>query len=416
MPANKCDNGKWKWGETGACKYDSKKQAEDDNSDYRAVSDIDFTPTDGMVAEAKKGKEWRAEFGRGGTEVGLKTANMIIDNELTPDRVTRMYSYLQRHEVDKQGEGFSPDEDGFPSAGRIAWALWGGDAAVKWSERKRNEIIAEQEKDERTQVGAMISDGIELPIFDTKEEAEAYAEEMGGSGSHEHIVYMPFDSHDEIMDVMNSRSIKKYNNMEKRIYNIETRIDSTDDGKEMVVGHASMYNTRSEFMGFYETIEEGAFTDELINSSDVRALINHDQNLILARNTSGTLKLEADAQGLRYEFEMPETSYGKDLAVSMKRGDITQSSFAFTVEEDDWTTDDNGNDLRTIKKIKRLYDVSPVTYPAYQDANDLTIAQRGLAEYKETLKKVDVIEEVKEEKDLVSRSLAKLKIELKKRK
>ena len=302
MPANKCANGKWKWGETGACKYDSKKQAEDDNSTYR------------------------------------------------------------------------------------------------------------------NQVGSMISDGIELPIFDTKEEAEAYAEEMGGSGSHEHIVYMPFNSHDEIMSVMNSRSIKKYNNMEKRIYNIETRIDSTDDGKEMVVGHASMYNTRSEFMGFYETIEEGAFTDELINSSDVRALINHDQNLILARNTSGTLKLEADAQGLRYEFEMPETSYGKDLAVSMKRGDITQSSFAFTVEEDDWTTDDNGNDLRTIKKIKRLYDVSPVTYPAYQDANDLTIAQRGLAEYKETLKKVDVIEEVKEEKDLVSRSLAKLKIELKKRK
>ena len=206
----------------------------------------------------------------------------------------------------------------------------------------------------------------------------------------------------------------KKNKMEKRIYDIETRIDSTEDGKEIVVGHASMYNTRSEFMGFYETIEEGAFTDDLIKSSDVRALINHDQNLILARNTSGTLKLEADAQGLRYEFEMPETSYGKDLAVSMKRGDITQSSFAFTVEKDDWSTDDNGNDLRTIKKIKRLYDVSPVTYPAYQDANDLTIAQRGLAEYKETLKKVDVKEE--KENDLVSRSLAKLKIELKKRK
>ena len=206
----------------------------------------------------------------------------------------------------------------------------------------------------------------------------------------------------------------KKNKMEKRIYDIETRIDSTEDGKDIVVGHASMYNTRSEFMGFYETIEEGAFTDDLIKSSDVRALINHDQNLILARNTSGTLKLEADAQGLRYEFEMPETSYGKDLAVSMKRGDITQSSFAFTVEKDDWSTDDNGNDLRTIKKIKRLYDVSPVTYPAYQDANDLTIAQRGLAEYKETLKKVDVKEE--KENDLVSRSLAKLKIELKKRK
>lgn len=210
---------------------------------------------------------------------------------------------------------------------------------------------------------------------------------------------------------------KNNNNMEKRIFNVETRVDSTDDGKDVVVGYASVYDSRSNNLGgFYEFVERGVFNEDLINSSDVRSLINHDPNLILARNTSGTLKLEADAQGLRYEFEMPETSYGKDLAVSMKRGDITQSSFAFTVEEDDWSTDDNGNDLRTIKKIKRLYDVSPVTYPAYQDANDLTIAQRGLAEYKETLKKVDVIEEVKEEKDLVSRSLAKLKIELKKRK
>tara|TARA_R100001369_G_scaffold81040_2_gene111742 strand:+ start:1976 stop:2590 length:615 start_codon:yes stop_codon:yes gene_type:complete len=203
--------------------------------------------------------------------------------------------------------------------------------------------------------------------------------------------------------------------MEKRIYDIETRIDSTEDGKEIVVGHASMYNTRSEFMGFYETIEEGAFTDDLIKNSDVRALINHDQNLILARNTSGTLKLNADAQGLRYEFEMPETSYGKDLSVSLKRGDISQSSFAFTVEEDDWSTDENGNDLRTIKKIKRLYDVSPVTYPAYTDANDLTIAQRGLKEYKESL--VEETEETKEnlKDNLVRGSLTSLKIELKKR-
>jgi len=426
MPANKCANGKWKWGETGACKYDSKKQAEDDNSDYRAVSDIDFTPTDGMVAEAKKGKEWRAEFGRGGTEVGLKTANMIIDNELTPDRVTRMYSYLQRHEVDKQGEGFSPDEDGFPSAGRIAWALWGGDAAVKWSERKRNEIIAEQEKDERTQVGAMISDGIEMPLYDTIEEAENEAKRLGGSGYHEHtldgeVVYMPFDSHEELLKVMNNRSIKNYNNMEKRIYNVETRIDSNEEGKEMVVGHASVYNSRSEFMGFYEYIAPGAFTQELIDNSDVRALINHDANFILARskNGKGTLSLNADEKGLAYSYELPETSYGKDLGINLKNGNISQSSFAFTISEggDEWSTDDNGNDIRTINKIEKLFDISSVVYPAYSQAeSDLEVAQRGLAEYKETLKKIDVIEEVKEEKDLVSRSLAKLKIELKKRK
>jgi hypothetical protein len=363
MPSIQCDNGKWKWGENGSCIYDSKKESDDANSDYRAISDIDFTPTQGMIDEAKKGKEWRKEFGRGGTEVGLKTANMIISNSLSADRVKRMYSYLQRHEVDKQGEGFSPDEDGFPSAGRIAWALWGGDAAVKWSERKRNEIIAEEEKDER--------------------------------------------------------NLKNYNQMEKRIFNIETRVDSTEDGRDLVVGHASVYDSRSNNLGgFYEFIERGAFTEELIANSDVRALINHDPNLILARNTSGTLNLTADERGLKYEFEMPETSYGKDLAISMKRGDITQSSFAFTVAEDDWSTDDEGNNIRTIKKIDRLYDVSPVTYPAYNMAeSDLVVAKRGLKEYQESLveeTKEEIIEE--KENNLVRNSLISLNIELKKRK
>ena len=363
MPSIQCENGKWKWGENGSCIYDSKKESDDANSDYRAISDIDFTPTQGMIDEAKKGKEWREEFGRGGTEVGLKTANMIISNSLTADRVTRMYSYLQRHEVDKQGEGFSPDEDGFPSAGRIAWALWGGDPAVKFSERKRNEIIAEEEKDER--------------------------------------------------------NLKNYNQMEKRIFNIETRVDSTEDGRDLVVGHASVYDSRSNNLGgFYEFIERGAFTEELITNSDVRALINHDPNLILARNTSGTLNLTADERGLKYEFEMPETSYGKDLAISMKRGDITQSSFAFTVAEDDWSTDDEGNNIRTIKKIDRLYDVSPVTYPAYNMAeSDLVVAKRGLKEYQESLveeTKEEIIEE--KENNLVRNSLISLNIELKKRK
>jgi len=363
MPSIECDNGKWKWGENGSCIYDSKKESDEANSDYRAISDIDFTPTQGMIDEAKKGKEWREEFGRGGTEVGLKTANMIISNTLTADRVTRMYSYLKRHEVDKQGEGFSPDEDGFPSAGRIAWALWSGDEGVKWSERKRNEIIAEEEKDER--------------------------------------------------------NLKNYNQMEKRIFNIETRVDSTEDGRDLVVGHASVYDSRSNNLGgFYEFIERGAFNEELISNSDVRALINHDPNLILARNTSGTLNLTADERGLKYEFEMPETSYGKDLAISMKRGDITQSSFAFTVAEDDWSTDADGNNIRTIKKIDRLYDVSPVTYPAYNMAeSDLVVAKRGLKEYQESLveeTKEEIIEE--KENNLVRNSLISLNIELKKRK
>lgn len=204
---------------------------------------------------------------------------------------------------------------------------------------------------------------------------------------------------------------------EKRIFNIETRIDTNEDGNDIIIGHASLYDSRSENLGgFYEFIARDAFTQPLIDKSDVRALVNHDANLILARTTSGTLKLEADEKGLRYEFNNPETSYGKDLAISMRRGDITQSSFAFTVAEDEWSTDDDGNNIRTIKKINRLYDVSPVTYPAYSETNDLTIAKRGLKEYIEKTEKKSIEKIKKEENNLVMGSLTSLKIELKKRK
>ena len=207
---------------------------------------------------------------------------------------------------------------------------------------------------------------------------------------------------------------KKFNNtiMEKRIFNIENRFETKEDGQEVVVGYGSIWNSRSENLGgFYEYIAPTAITDETIAKSDVRALINHNQDLILARSTAGNLNLSVDEKGLRYEFEIPEgLSYGKDLAINMKNGNINQSSFAFTVGSDEWSTDDEGNDIRTITSIDRLYDVSPVTYPAYKQAeSDLVVAQRGLAMYKES-------KEIKEEEnDLVARSLAKLKIELIKR-
>ncbi len=206
---------------------------------------------------------------------------------------------------------------------------------------------------------------------------------------------------------------KKFNNtiMEKRIFNIENRFETKEDGQEVVVGYGSIWNSRSENLGgFYEYIAPTAITDQTIANSDVRALINHDPNLVLARSTAGNLNLSVDEKGLRYEFSIPETSYGKDLAINMKNGNINQSSFAFTVGSDEWSTDEEGNDIRTITSIEKLYDVSPVTYPAYSQAeSDLVVAQRGLAMYKES-------KEIKEEEnDLVARSLAKLKIELIKR-
>ena len=103
--------------------------------------DINLTPTDAMAKEAQKGLDWRKEFGRGGTEVGVARARQLVNQqEVSAETVRRMHSYFSRHEVDKEGEGFSPGEDGYPSAGRIAWALWGGDVGQSWARNKDRQL------------------------------------------------------------------------------------------------------------------------------------------------------------------------------------------------------------------------------------------------------------------------------------
>ena len=155
------------------------------------------------------------------------------------------------------------------------------------------------------------------------------------------------------------------------------------DGKT-VTGYAAVFNALSEEMwGFRERIDPAAF--EGTDMSDTRALFNHDPNMLLARTSSGTLKLEIDDKGLRYSFELPDTTAGRDLGELLRRGDVTQSSFGFTISDDEWEerTDENGEVeevTRVIKKVKRLYDVSPVTYPAYPDTS---VALRSLENWKQ---------------------------------
>lgn len=105
---------------------------------------INLKPTEAMAAEAKLGLEWRAEFNRGGTAVGVARARDISNRtNLSAETIGRMVSYFARHEVDKEGEGFSPGEDGYPSAGRIAWALWGGDPGASWARARQQQLDTE---------------------------------------------------------------------------------------------------------------------------------------------------------------------------------------------------------------------------------------------------------------------------------
>lgn len=112
---------------------------------YKADT-INLNVPAGVRAEARRGLDWRREFGRGGIGPGQVTARMLISNKMTIPRVRKMRAYLARHEVDKKGEGWSPGQKGFPSAGRIAWALWGGDPGKAWSNKVMRSVEAKERK------------------------------------------------------------------------------------------------------------------------------------------------------------------------------------------------------------------------------------------------------------------------------
>jgi HK97 family phage prohead protease len=148
---------------------------------------------------------------------------------------------------------------------------------------------------------------------------------------------------------------------------VDTAFNITNTGDQWTFeGYAAKFDTRSHDLGgFIETVRGGAFGRALNEGQDVRALINHNPGLILGRTAAGTLKLSEDTTGLHYEVDAPDTSYARDLAESMQRGDVTQSSFSFRVRLDDWQKEGRGR-LRTLIDVD-LLDVSPVTYPAYED-------------------------------------------------
>jgi HK97 family phage prohead protease len=167
---------------------------------------------------------------------------------------------------------------------------------------------------------------------------------------------------------------------ERRTFKVEIR--KSADGRK-IRGTAVVFNQLSENLGGYrEQIAPEAFDG--CDMTDVRCLFNHDENRVLGRTASNTLTLSKDANGLQFECAPPDTSYARDLAACMDRGDIDQCSFSFVVAAGgaDWSEGgETGASIRTVKKIARLYDVSVVTYPAYpQTSSELRSSAEILAE------------------------------------
>lgn len=181
--------------------------------------------------------------------------------------------------------------------------------------------------------------------------------------------------------------------MEKEIRNIQNKIKRASEDSRIVEGTAIVFNSDSVDIGFIEQIDPNAVSEETIKSSDVFAYLNHDENRgVLARCKygEGSLNLWLDNDGLHYRFEAPKTQLGDELLSYLSRGEITASSFAFTVADggDVWTRDNDGTVRRKITKIDRLFDVSPVFQPAYQTTS---VAQRKVDELNNIITKLDAL-------------------------
>ena len=383
------------------------------------------------VDNAKRALQLREEEGTDcGTVVGWNTARILAERDVVShDRLPRIYSFLSRAKV--YDTGSFKDEEGNQVCGSIMYAAWGGDEMLNWAKRTLEEM--EENKNER-HIKSVVETDEEIVITFGKSEMEeaGYKEEeraepnelnvgdfvrWNTSGGSAYGVIIQIERDGEIeadsgfkvngtaddpaaliriyrysseeeayierkpaLNVVHRFSTLEKFDAEVRshksiIEKREFRMENAEYEGNTIRGYAAVYNSDSEWMGgFYEQIARGAFDDVLDN--DTRAYFNHDENLLLGRVSSGTLRIGTDARGLYYEVDLPNTSYANDLVELMKRGDVNQSSFAFLIERDRWEERD-GKTYRIIEKVSRLLDVSPVSQPAYESATSELVTRNN---------------------------------------
>ena len=189
----------------------------------------------------------------------------------------------------------------------------------------------------------------------------------------------------------------------------ELRINNLEE-KRFIEGHAAVFDSWSETLGgifpFKEKVRKGAFS-QTIEKDDIRALFNHDPNYVLGRNKAGTLELKEDERGLYVRIIPPDTQAARDIITSIERGDINQMSFGFMVEEEKWDTVD-GVDVRELRRV-RLFDVSPVTFPAYPSTDVGVRAMESYENYRAEVRNKEEMKSRAAEKAAAKRKIESLK-------
>ena len=282
---------------------------EPDDSEDDEVRQVDLTPPAYMRASARRGLEWYSEGlgGDGLVDRTIREAREMAEGRVSADKWNRIQAWIARHLVDLDSPDANPESDNYPSPGVVAMALWGGGTTRRTALR-----------------------------------AQAYAEGV----------------------VARLEAEEERGKMKHETRNFDAQFELREEGDALsFVGYAAKFNSPSEDLGgFIETIEPGAFRRSLRSRNDVKLLINHDMGRVVASTRAGTMKLYEDEVGLRVEASLAPTTEGKDLAILLKRGDLSKMSFGFSVMKDAWN---NEMTQRTLKSV-RLWEVSVVASPAYQ--------------------------------------------------
>jgi HK97 family phage prohead protease len=290
-----------------------------DDEDKKEKRDVNLTPPAYMRAAARRGLEYHAEglSGDGLTERTVREARAMAAGNVTADKWVRIAAWIARHLGDLDAPDAKPGADNYPSAGVVAHLLWGSGPS-KASARRTLEyaqgVVGRLEEENRASIS---------------QESEQMAK------------------------------------IEKRTNEVKFELRAVEDGDGMTfTGYAAVFNSPSEPLPFIERIAPGAFKRSLKARNDIKLLWNHDTGAVLGSTRAGTLKLEEDNYGLRVTAVLPDTNLGRDVRTLVQRGDVNAMSFGFSVPAggDTWNAD--GTE-RTLKSV-RIFEVSVVAYPAYQ--------------------------------------------------
>lgn len=190
-----------------------------------------------------------------------------------------------------------------------------------------------------------------------------------------------------------------------RAYNFEIRAENNEKNGDHIIGRPIVYNSKTDLGYFDEVIEAGAL--DKANLKDVRFLVNHNTDMIpLARsrnnneNSTMQMTVDKDGMGIRVNLDTENNSEARNLYSAIKRGDITGMSFMFTIDEEDWADLESDHPTRTIKKIGQVFEVSAVTFPAYEATEISARDKEALDSAKATLESVKLLESNKRELEL----------------